>query len=271
MQNTTTDALILRVQERGATDRLLTLISADEGRFYAIVKGRSAKGREAAALEPYTLSNFEFYEKNGLKWVKNATVTEAFPGIRYDTEKLFLAAYFADVVFELFDEKAPAGEILPLCLNAMYMLSTTQNDDMRIKAAFEFRAAVLAGFLPDPAHCGSCGRVGPENAYLDVMNGALLCADCMQKKNALRPMPEVNEVGTRSILVPLTPSAIAALGYIATAEPRRVFAFRLLDEASVTALSHAAEAYLHHHLERGFQTLENYKRLVAIRHQMLKN
>ena len=271
MRNTSTDALILRVQERGASDRLLTLISADEGRFYAIVKGRAAKGREAAALEPYTLSNFEFYEKNGLKWVKNATVTEAFPGIRYDTEKLFLAAYFADVVFELSDEKAPAGEILPLCLNAMYMLSTTQNDDTRIKAAFEFRAAVLAGFLPDLAHCGSCGRVGPENAYLDVMNGALLCADCMQKKNALRPMPEVSEVGTRSILVPLTPSAIAALGYIATAEPRRVFAFRLLDEASVVALSHAAEAYLHHHLERGFQTLENYKRLVAIRHQMLKN
>ena len=101
MQNTSTDALILRVQERGATDRLLTLISATEGRFYAIVKGRSGKGKEAAALEPFTLSNFEFYEKNGFKWVKSATVTEAFPGIRYDTEKLFLAAYFADIVYEL--------------------------------------------------------------------------------------------------------------------------------------------------------------------------
>lgn len=270
MQNTTTDALILHVQERGATDRLLTLISATEGRFYAIVKGRSGKGKEAAALEPFTLTNFEFYEKNGFKWVKSATVTESFPGIRYDSEKLFLAAYFCDVVFELSDEKAPAGEILPLGLNALYMLSTTQGEDARIKAAFEFRAAVLAGFAPDISLCGACGLTAPENAYLDVMNGALLCADCLQKKTALLPLPEVNDLGTRSVLVPLTPSATAALSYIAAAEPRRVFAFRLLDGASLDALSHAAEAYLLHHLERGFQTLENYKRLVAIRQQMLK-
>ena len=269
MRNTSTDALILRVQERGATDRLLTLISADEGRFYAIVKGRSSKGREAAALEPYTLSNFEFYERGGLKWVKSASVTEAFPGIRYDSEKLFLAAYFADIVYELSDEKSPAGEILPLCLNALFMLSTTTEEDERIKAAFEFRAAVLAGFLPDLTCCGTCGKAG-EDGYLDVMNGALLCADCLQKKNALNSLPEVSDEGTRSILVPLTPSATAALRYIATAQPRRVFAFRLLDGATLTALSHATEAYLHHHLERGFQSLENYKRLVAIRHQMLK-
>ena len=207
MQNTSTDALILRVQERGATDRLLTLISATEGRFYAIVKGRSGKGKEAAALEPFTLSNFEFYEKNGFKWVKSATVTEAFPGIRYDTEKLFLAAYFADIVYELSDEKTPAGEILPLCLNAMYMLSTTAGEDARIKAAFEFRAAVLSGFLPDLSQCGTCGAEALAEGYLDVMNGALLCPACLHKRSALLPMPEVNELGTRSVLVPLSASA----------------------------------------------------------------
>ena len=269
MQNTTTDALILRVQERGATDRLLTLISATEGRFYAIVKGRSGKGKEAAALEPFTLSNFEFYEKNGLKWVKSATVTEAFPGIRYDTEKLFLAAYFTDVVYELSDEKTPAGDVLPLCLNALYMLSTTQNEDARIKAAFEFRAAVLSGFLPDLSQCGTCAAASLAEAYLDVMNGTLLCPECLRKNNALLPMPEVNELGTRRVLLPLTASVIAALHYVATAEPRRVFAFRLKDEATLASLSSTAEAYLLHHLERGFQTLENYKRLVAIRQQML--
>ena len=271
MQSISTDALILRVQERGASDKLLTLISRDGGRFYAIQKGRAAKGREAAALEPYTLSNFEFYEKNGFKLIKSATAVETFPGIRYDSEKLFLAAYFADVVFELSDEKTPAGEILPLCLNALYMLSKGGHDDAAIKAAFEFRAAVLSGFAPMLDACDRCGAPVAEDVYLDVMNGVLLCGKCLARATAMQPLPEVDETGGRNILVPLTASTVAALSYIAAAEPRRVFAFRLLDGRSANTLSRAAEAYLLHHLERGFQTLENYKRLVAIRKQMLKN
>ncbi len=271
MQSLSTDALILRVQERGANDKLLTLISKEEGRFYAVLKGgHSTKGREAAATEPYTYSNFEFYQRNGFKWVKSATAIETFPGVRYDSEKLFLAAYFADVVFELSDEKTPAGEILPLCLNALHMLSVTKDDDVRIKAAFELRAAAISGFAPALDACAHCGGAPGEDPYLDVMNGALICAQCLARETALLPLPEVDDTGARNILSPLTLSAVAALSFVAGAEPKRVFSFRLTDTRSGELFSRAAEAYLLHHLERGFSTLENYKRLVAIRKQMLK-
>lgn len=271
LQTLSTDAFVLSVKERGASDKLLTLISKEQGRFYAILKGgHSTKSREAAATEPYTLSNFEFYEKNGFKWVKSATAIESFPAIRYDSEKLFLAAYFAEVVYELSDEKAPAGEILPLCLNALYMLSTQREDDLRIKAAFELRAASISGFTPALGACAACGAPAPAEPYLDVMNGALICARCLAKRTALLPLGEVDEMGGRTILAPLTASAAAALAFVAQAPPRRVFSFRLTDERSLALFSRATEAYLLHHLERGFQTLENYKRLVAIRKQMIK-
>lgn len=272
MPNSTTDALVLRVAPRGASDKLLTLISPGEGRFYAILKGgNSMKGREMAATEPYTFSNFEFYEKNGFKWVKNATVNEAFGGVRYDSEKLFLAAYFADVVYELSDEKTPAGEILPLCLNAMHMLSVTKGEDARIKAAFELRAAVIAGFAPALDACAHCGSGICDDMYLDVMNGALTCSACLSRQTALAPLPEIDETGARQILVPLSPSAIAALAFVAGAPAKRVFAFRLTDTHTEELFARAAEVYLLHHLERGFPTLENYKRLVAIRRQMIKS
>ena len=48
-------------------------------------------------------------------------------------DKLFLAAYICEVAFELSDERQPAGDILPLALNTLYMLSTTKGEDMRIK------------------------------------------------------------------------------------------------------------------------------------------
>lgn len=271
MQNLSADALVLRVQERGANDKLLTLISGDAGRFYAILKGgHTTRGREAAATEPYTWSNFEFYERNGFKWVKSATAQETFPGIRSDSEKLFLAAYFADVVFELSDERVAAGEILPLCLNALYMLSATENDDARIKAAFELRAAAVSGFAPSLDRCEDCGSAPVADSYLDVTNGALICAPCLEKRTVLLPLPEIDETGARTVLCPLSASALAALRFVVDAAPKRVFSFRLTDSRSGELFARAAEAYLLHHLERGFPTLENYKRLLAIRKQMLK-
>lgn len=271
MQSFTADALVLRVQEHGANDKLLTLISAEGGRFYAMLKGgHSMKRRETAATEPYTWSNFEFYEKNGFKWVKSANALETFPGLRYDVEKLFLAAYFADVVYELSDEKAPAGEILPLCLNALYMLSGTAGEDARIKAAFELRAAAIAGFTPDLSHCAHCGKQTEGDIYLDVMNGAAICAACLEARTALLPLPETNALGERNILCPLTGSAAAAVAYVVAADAKRVFSFRLTEERSHDLFARAGETYLLHHLERGFPSLENYHRLRSFARQVTK-
>jgi len=265
VQHFSTDALILRAVDRGDNDRLLTVLTADHGRFYAILKGaHSMRHREAAATEPYTWSNFEFYERGGVKWVRSATAQETFPGIRYDMDKLFLAAYVAEVAAELSDEREPAGEILPLTLNTLHKLSVTKGEDELVKAAFELRAACIAGFTPELQGCRHCHAPIAGESYLDVMNGALICADCLHRAQALAPLPEVNELGERTVLVPLTAAAAAALSYVANAPARRIFAFQLTDEDSKHVFCRAAEAYLLHHLERGFPSLEQYKKTRAM-------
>ena len=265
MQHFTADALILRSVERGEHDRLVTVLTADFGKFYAIVKGAgSIHRREVAATEPYTWSNIEFYEKNGVKWVKNATAKESFAGLRYDMDKLFLAAYIAEVAGELSDEREPAGEILPLTLNTLHALANTQGENDRIKAAFELRAACVAGFSPDFAHCSDCHAPVAGDGYLDVMNGSFVCAKCLSKRTALVPLPEVDELGERTLLCPLSAGSAAAITFVATAPAKRVFAFRITDARERAEFSRACEAYLLHHLERGFASLENYKKMEAL-------
>ena len=266
MKHFSADSLILRSAVRGDHDRLITVLCADYGKFHAIVKGAgSIHRREVAATEPYTWSNIEYYEKNGVKWVKNAASRESFAGLRYDTDKLFLAAYIAEVAAELSDEREPAGEILPLALNTLHMLSSTEGENARIKGAFEMRAACIAGFLPALSHCRDCGGGIRGNGYLDVMNGAYLCAGCLSKRTALAPLPEVDEMGERTLLCPLSAGSAAALAYVAEASPKRVFAFRITDAGELAEFSRAAEAYLLHHLERGFPSLEGYKKLEALK------
>ena len=263
MQHFSADSLILRSVERGEHDRLITVLAADYGRFHAIVKGgRSIHRREVAATEPYTWSNVEYYEKNGVKWVKNASARESFAGIRYDIDKLFLAAYIADVTAELSDEREPAGEILPLSLNALHKLSGTGECDV-VKAAFELRAACIAGFAPNLGSCDRCHGEVSGDVHLDVMNGCIICRPCfLRAQNQLLPVHE--ELGERVLLLPMNPSALAAFTYVCTADAKRIFAFRLSDDESRAQFCAAAEAYLLHHLERGFASLENYKKLAAM-------
>ncbi len=266
MSHFSADVLILRSVERGEHDRLITVLSAEHGRFYAIVKGAgSIHRREVAATEPYTWSNVEFYEKNGVKWVKNATAKESFFGLRYDMDKLFLAAYIADVAFELSDEHEPAGEILPLVLNTYYALSRSQGEVARIKAAFELRAACNEGFSPDLVACSHCHCTEIAEAYLDVMGGSIVCRACFTKEQGLISLlPPLDEMGERKLLLPLNATALAAFRYVEGTEPKRLFAFRFTEDEGLAQFCAAAEAYLLHHLERGFASLENYKKLAAM-------
>lgn len=264
MSHSSADVLILRSVPHGESDRLVSALSADEGRMFVVVKGAgSIRRRETAATEPYTWCNMELYLRNGAYWMKNASVIESFYGLRYDMDKLFLAAYIADVVYELSDEGTPAGEILPLALNTYHKLAQKDADVACIKAAFELRAACIAGFTPELTLCERCHGHVQTGGYLDVMNGAVTCAPCFVRAQNALPVPAVNGGEERRLLLPLDATALSAMHYVCTADAKRVFAFRITDGESVRLFSTAAEAYLLNHLERGFDTLENYKKLAA--------
>ena len=71
-------------------------------------------------------------------------------------------------------------------------------------------------------------------------------------------------MGERVLLLPLNAAALAAFRYVEQADAKRLFAFRVTEKAGLEQFAAAAEAYLLHHLERGFASLENYKKLAAL-------
>lgn len=60
--------------------------------------------------------------------------------------------------------------------------------------------------------------------------------------------------------MPLTPGALAALRHIVWGPRKRLLSFRLEGEG-LQKLSDASEAYLMTRLERGFRTLDFYKKI----------
>ncbi len=59
------DGLILKESASGDNDKLITLLTARDGRMSMTAKGaRSTRSKMAGVCRLFTYGNFEFYEKN---------------------------------------------------------------------------------------------------------------------------------------------------------------------------------------------------------------
>ena len=241
-----TEGLVLRETEYQDSDKLLTVLSRERGRLTLRARGvRSRSSRLKSGCQLLAFSEFTVFEGRGSMTVDEAVPLELFLPLREDIELLSLASYFAQVAEVLSQEDAPNPELLSMCLNGFYALSKLNRPQRLVKAAFELRAACLAGYTPMLDGCAVCGNPSPDRFL--VSGGVLQCSGCRQ--------PE--ETGVR---LPIHPGTLDAMRYLTSCEIKRLFSFRL-GEDTLKELSDAAETYLLTQLERGFFTLDFYKSL----------
>ena len=139
----------------------------------------------------------------------------------------------------------PNPELQALLLNCLYALSNLGLPEAQVKAVFELRAACLAGYTPELFGCHICGNQTPDR--FDLSQGQLECHACRGP-------------GSSGIRVPVTPEMLEAMRYICLCSPKRLFSFRLGEDA-MAALGSLTEGYLQTQLEHGFATLDFYKSL----------
>ncbi len=269
-----TDGLVVREYELGEHDKMLTLLTPAYGRIPVIAKGaRSLRNKYMTPARLFTYANYELHRRGDMTWLRSAEIIEPFPQLEREITRLYLAQYLADLACELSGEGEPAVDILRLTLNSLYAVCRGVKDQRLIKGTFEWRAAGYSGYLPELGNCHVCGAADARSkddggiCYLDVMNGALMCASCaagrMERDSALPPgaIP-VDDDGVRSILLPLDRAVIAAIKYVLEALPERMFAFSLSNEADLDTFSSAGSTYITHHLERGFASLALYNEIM---------
>ena len=244
----TTKALVLREVNYKESDKILTVLTAAEGKLTVSARGcRRRNSPIAAASQLLVWSEMTLYEYQGRWAIREAVTERQFTGVRADLEKLALASCFAEVTETLAEEGQPEPGLLSLILNCLHALEKLDLSPRQIKAAFEWKAMALAGYEPMCDSCAVCGRPDPEDPRIHLGEGVVHCASCR------------DGVGD-GVAMPLTPAALAALRHIVLGDPKRLFSFQL-DEKSLSQLGDAAEAYLMTRLERGFRTLDFYKSL----------
>lgn len=237
--------LVLRETETKESDKILTLLTWEQGKIPVIARGARRKNcKFAAAAQPLAYSEWTLYQRRDWHYASDASTLELFTGLREDLTALSLGCYLAELTEVVAPESVPAPELLRHLLNGLYALSTLHKPPSLVRPAFELRLLCLAGYEPLADACGICGRKEPENPVLDPVQGVVRCREC-------------GGGGGR----PLCPDSLAALRHIVYGESKRLYSFRLGEEP-LRRLTAASEAFLHAQLERGFSTLEFYKSLI---------
>ncbi len=254
------DGLILREMQTGDNDKLLTVLTARDGKLQMTAKGaRSMHSKVMPVCRLFTYANLEYYEKNDRRWLSGGSVNDSFFGLNADIEGFSLASYIVQIADEITGEGVDAEEILRMTLNTLYCIEKKKKPLWQIKAVYELFAARVSGFEPDLCRCGKCKKFEDSSFWLDVMNGRIICDTCMKKASGAVPLPELDEYSARNIFIPMNASAVASARYVMGADIQRIFAFNLSDGESIDGFCRGAETYLLNHLERSFDTLDFYR------------
>ena len=240
----TTRGLVLRTTEYKETDRILTVLTAEDGLLTLKARGvRANRSKLKGACQLLTYAEFTVSEARGFRFISEATAIEMFAGLRNDIVLLALGSYFAQLAEVLSQEDAASPALLSLILNALYALSKLQKPPRLVKAATELRLAAIAGYMPELSGCCVCGN--PEPDRFSIAEGTLECAACRSGDG---------------VRMPLSPASLAAMRYILSCPEKKLFSFTI-SGAAEKELCDAAESYLLTQLERSFYTLDFYKSL----------
>ena len=247
-----TEGIVIKESNSGENDKYITILTAEYGTVEAYVKGARRKGsRLAAATSLFCYSSFEIFKNNTRFYVDQADINQLFYNIRLDLQRLTIASYFCQIIYEIKPDLDICKETLRLMLNSMHLLSNTKKDSRIIKAVFELRSMAINGLCPDIVACRNCSEFDKKMRFY-ISDGTLLCADCSA-------MEEFSQEQTSYAWI--TSSVLAALRHIVFNEPEKVFSFTL-DEDNLKLLGEVCESYLLYHTERTYKSLDFLKTMM---------
>ena len=243
----TTRALVLREVKYKEADKILTVLTQDEGKLTVKARGALRKGcKYGAATQMLCFSEMTLFGNAG-KWSLNeAETVEQFLPLRSDIGALALGSYFAEMLEATADEDSPNPGLLQLGLNSLFALSRGLYPPEQIKAVFELKLMCLSGFEPLTEACPVCGKTEPDAPVFSLNGGCLHCMGCPP--------------GAPGVSLPLGREALDAMRYVISAEPKKVFSFDIPPDA-LKQLGEVCEAYAAAQLERGFASLDYWKRI----------
>lgn len=243
-----TEGLVIKEQTVGESDRLVTILTRDEGIIRAFARrAKSLKDSKNAATQLLCYSKMSIYKGKDKYVIGDAFPIEVFFGLRTDITKLALAQYFCELSYELVPEGIDSDEPLRVVLNSLSFLAKGLKPEPLLKVITELRLLSISGYMPNLIGCSECGEYEAERMYFKIDDGTVYCDNCFRQ--------------TSSAHAVLTPSMLKAMRYIVFSDLDKIYSFNI-SEKSQEKLLEIVEAYTVSVLQKRPKTLDFYNSLL---------
>jgi DNA repair protein RecO (recombination protein O) len=183
------EAIVLRHRKIGEADKVLTLYSAEHGKFDAVAKGvRRPTSRKSGHLEELSHSSLLLAHGRTLDIVTQCEVLDSFASLRSDLRRLSAALYLAELVDRFSAEQQENIAVYRALLESLHGLAAGHDTDLTLRW-FEIQLLDDSGFQPQLRLCSACH--GPVEAVVNVFSpaaGGVVCTNCRAGEAAVRPL-----------------------------------------------------------------------------------
>ena len=177
-----TEALILRSYNLAEADKIVVCLSRSAGLIRGVAKGcRKLKNRFGAALEPFTLVNLTYYEKENQELVsfRQVEILKSRFNLSSNATMLTGFSYMGDLLIDFSPPHQANDNLFRMAIACFEAASETPDDLDAVLRYFEVWLLKLEGFLPDLRTCANCNKaLGDEGAAYLGSDLSLRCSDC---------------------------------------------------------------------------------------------
>lgn len=177
-----TEALILRTYNLAEADKIVVCLSRSSGLIRGVAKNcRKLKNRFGASLEPFTLINLTYFEKENQELVSfsQTEILKSRFNLSSDATLLDGFCYMGDLLLDFSPPRQANDNLYRMALACFEAVSQSPSDLEWVLRYFEVWLLKLEGFLPDLRHCGSCGNaLDNEEALYLGSDLTLRCTNC---------------------------------------------------------------------------------------------
>lgn len=250
-----TEALIIKEQIVGESDKLLTLLTADEGVIKAFARrAKNLKDSKACATSLLSYSRLSIYKGRDKYIIDDASPIEVFFGLRNQITSLSLAQYFCELAVLLVPEEVESREYLRLVLNSISFLANEKKEPLLIKAITELRILSKSGYMPNLVACSECACYENEEWYFFPKTGEITCKNCLGKSCLGESC--LGESVTSAILI--NQSVLTAMRHTIYSDFNKIYSFNL-QRPALLSFCKASEEYILNTFGKMPMTLDFFK------------
>lgn len=143
------EVIIIKRKNIGETDRLLTVVSKDLGKFTIKASGvRKFLSRRCAHVELLNHSKLILYKGRGLPMLQEAEIIESFRSSKSSFNKMIGSYHICELIDSLLPENQRESEVYDLVVETLYKLNALEESDLdNLIYEFELKLLKNLGYL----------------------------------------------------------------------------------------------------------------------------